>query len=657
MRLYCLSGDLAKPCYIITFKGLRIMLDCGLTEQTVLNFLPLPFVQSQKWSTLPNFIPGRDHDQQLDGELKECCGRVFVDSTPEFNLPMDKMLDFSEVDVILISNYLNMLALPYITENTGFKGKVYATEPTLQIGRFFLEELVDYIEVSPKACTARLWKEKLHLLPSPLCEAFRAKKWRTIFSLKDVQGSLLKVTIMGYDEKLDILGAFIATPVSSGYCLGSSNWVLSTAHEKICYVSGSSTLTTHPRPINQSALKHADVLIMTGLTQAPTVNPDTKLGELCMNVALTIRNNGSALIPCYPSGVVYDLFECLTQNLENAGLNNVPMFFISPVADSSLAYSNILAEWLSSAKQNKVYLPDDPFPHAFYLRNNKLKHYNHVFSEGFSKDFRQPCVVFCGHPSLRFGDAVHFIEMWGNNPNNSIIFTEPDFPYLQVLAPFQPLAMKAFYCPIDTALNYQQANKLIKELKPNVLVIPEAYTKPHPSAPNLFIEQPDKKIITFKCGEILRLPLKRKLDRIYLTYELSQKIFPREVAAGVTFSTLTGVLQVKDKVHCIQPCADIQEEPSSSSAGAAAAPTKEDVLQKVKYEYGSIDVEAVMKRLTQDGFTNIKLDRTDGSLSIQLVKEDTIIKFEDNETHIICGGRPTTRLKLRDTIMKCLQSF
>ena len=86
------------------------------------------------------------------------------------------------------------------------------------------------------------------------------------------------------------MGAFIATPVSSGYCLGSSNWVLSTAHEKICYVSGSSTLTTHPRPINQSALKHADVLIMTGLTQAPTVNPDTKLGELCMNVGKLRKN-------------------------------------------------------------------------------------------------------------------------------------------------------------------------------------------------------------------------------------------------------------------------------------------------------------------------------------------------------------------------------
>lgn len=264
-------------------------------------------------------------------------------------------------------------------------------------------------------------------------------------------------------------------------------------------------------------------------------------------------------------------------------------------------------------------------------------------------------MVFCGHPSLRFGDAVHFIEMWGNNPNNSIIFTEPDFPYLQVLAPFQPLAMKAFYCPIDTSLNYQQANKLIKELKPNVLVIPEAYTKPHPSASNLFIEQPDKKIITFKCGEIIRLPLKRKLDRIYITSELAQKISPREVAAGVTFSTLTGVLQVKDKVHCIQPCADSMQDESNSTT--STAPTKEDVMKNIKYEYGSIDVDALMKRLTQDGFSNIKLDRTGGALTLNLVNEDTIIKFEDNETHIICGGKPTTRLKLRDTILKCLQSF
>jgi Cft2 family RNA processing exonuclease len=29
-----------------------------------------------------------------------------------------------------------MMALPYITEHTGFTGTVYATEPTVQIGRW-----------------------------------------------------------------------------------------------------------------------------------------------------------------------------------------------------------------------------------------------------------------------------------------------------------------------------------------------------------------------------------------------------------------------------------------------------------------------------------------------------------------------------------------
>ena len=69
---------------------------------------------------------------------------------------------------------------------------------------------------------------------------------------------------------------------------------------------------------------------------------------------------------------------------------------------------------------------------------------------------RQPCVVFCGHPSLRFGDVVHFIEMWGSNSNNLIIFTEPSFNHLEALAPFQPLQMKSVSCPIDTSLNFTQ---------------------------------------------------------------------------------------------------------------------------------------------------------------------------------------------------------
>lgn len=106
-------------------------------------------------------------------------------------------------------------------------------------------------------------------------------------------------------------------------------------------------------------------------------------------LALTIRSGGSVLIPCYPSGVVYDLFECLSSHLDTSGLTQTPLYFISPVADSSLAYSNILAEWLSTLKQSKVYIPDEPFPHANLVKCGRLKHFKHIYSNEFSSEFRQ----------------------------------------------------------------------------------------------------------------------------------------------------------------------------------------------------------------------------------------------------------------------------
>lgn len=63
-------------------------------------------------------------------------------------------------------------------------------------------------------------------------------------------------------------------------------------------------------------------------------------------------------------------------------------------------------------------------------------------------------------------------------------FSEPDFPYHEALAPFQPLQMKAVHCPIETSLNFVQANKLIRDLKPDNLVVPERYLSPPIIAPH-----------------------------------------------------------------------------------------------------------------------------------------------------------------------------
>lgn len=86
---------------------------------------------------------------------------------------------------------------------------------------------------------------------------------------------------------------------------------------------------------------------------------------------------------------MYDLFECLAGQMDINGLSTIPMFFVSPVADSSLAYSNIMAEWLSATKQNRVYLPDEPFPHGNLAKSGRLKSFRSLHDENFSTEYRQ----------------------------------------------------------------------------------------------------------------------------------------------------------------------------------------------------------------------------------------------------------------------------
>ncbi|KAK7075241.1 Integrator complex subunit 9 [Halocaridina rubra] len=643
MKLYCLSGHPNKPCNVVTFKSCTLMLDCGLDMNSVSQFLPLPLVASHRLGSLSTWVP-RDADSQLEGELRECMNRVFVNSPPEFGPPASGMMDFSEVDAVLVSNYHSMLALPFITNSTGFSGVVLMTEPTMQIGRLFMEELVEYIERTPKARHATRWKNYLRSLPPPLGDAEAPKTWHAAYTLKAITAALAHVQIVAYNEKIDICGALKVTAVSSGYCLGSCNWLICSEHEKLAYLSGSSTLTTHPRPIDQVSLKNADVMIMTALNHTPMYNPDSMLGEFCVAVAQTVRNGGSALVPCYPSGVVYDLFECLSNHLDNLGLSLIPMYFVSPKAESSLAYSNIFSEWLSSTKQGKVYSHDDPFPHAHLTKCGRLKPFKSLHAEGFSSEYRQPCIVFCGHPSLRFGDAIHFIEMWGNNPQNAILFTEPEFDFGEALAPFQPLAMRPVYCPIDTSLDFTQARKLINELKPGKLVVPDVYLRPPAMAPHrtdliLMLEETP---LTYSEGELLNLGIHRRLENMGVKPNLALMLNPSTIRPGLCTSTVTAELHIQDNQYTLKPLEDSDDESATKYPQC--------------YPYGNLSVDDLVQRLAQAGFTDAKVEELSGVFIITLENDSGIIKISEASTHII-SGNGKLREKLRDILLECLSSY
>lgn len=44
---------------------------------------------------------------------------------------------------------------------------------------------------------------------------------------------------------------------------------------------------------------------------------------------------------------------------------------------------------LSQSKQNKVYFPEEPFPHALLVKSGRLKHFKHIYTDDLWNDLRQ----------------------------------------------------------------------------------------------------------------------------------------------------------------------------------------------------------------------------------------------------------------------------
>ncbi|PIO72543.1 hypothetical protein TELCIR_05525 [Teladorsagia circumcincta] len=216
--------------------------------------------------------------------------------------------------------------------------------------------------------------------------------------------------------------------------------------------------STHSRPVEWEKLQDADALILTSLSRTPDFSSEGAVIEVAQTVMDTLKRGGNVLMPVNPVGSIYDLIDVVSRSIDNAGGATLEarIYFISPVAKGALAYSNVNAEWLAESRQNAVYVPEEPFCHT---------------------------AVLTGHPSLRIGDAPHLLEMWGNDSKNALIMTDPDYPLNEVYAPYEDLAIRAFYYPIETRLEFSQVNTVLLpvELKPKNLIIPEVYSLSHNS--------------------------------------------------------------------------------------------------------------------------------------------------------------------------------
>jgi len=614
------------------------MLDCCLDYSPVYNYLPLT-TDKKLNSLVGEYITGKEETLgSCNFEIKKILKRSFVDSNPEFNPPEMDFINFSRVDIILVSNFESIDALPYITEHSGFKGQVFATEPTKEFGRLLMEDLVENCKKYPKDVQSSMWKHPSNKKTLPECLQKWENNflsWRSIYSKEDIYKSVQKIKSITYNEVYEIFGALRITAHPSGYSIGSCNWTIQSDFEKIAYMSSSSKFISHPQFIDEKPLCNADALLFAGMTQAHGTDVHHYMNAFIDSLKVTMDRGGNMLVPTQPCGVVLDLITRLSESSVIDNNRDFTIYFISPTAKGCLSFSQIYAEWLQAERHNFAYQPQPPFHHNELIDLGKIKVKSSVKEitigkDGKTEDFKQPCLVFASHPSLRMGEAVHFMNMWGKNTNNAITFIDPNFSHTEALAPFHPVLARVYNLPMDKRLDAKTSTIMLDKLAPKRVFAPAHYL----NAPTDKQHRTDWRINTPNAhavhpNSVVKVNLNRSHEKVFLQPELASSLVPKMTSSGAYLSSMTAQITTMDNKHTL------------------SVPEKSSKIVQISLNKllccGKIELDSLFKSLKKDNFFGQpELDRENKTIKTNLFS----LKSAEDETKVTFHSQDEKTRKL-----------
>lgn len=350
-----------QKCLLLNYRSTNILIDCGIDATQLLHFLPFSHQKFDNNNTKSNNGLLYLNPFELDGI------KVKI---PNFSSIPPTFGDISRIDVVLISNFRNILALPYLATNPDFKGKIYATQPTIEFGKELMQEFVEYCEKKDEELVYKEQEdENLNDNQQTQAENEEAKtllldylfQWKKPYRLSDIEETLSKITPVSFNQQLYVSNSnFKIVPVSSSFCIGGANWVIETIDpflyldfpkietstssaasdssklssnsskiggkllkgrkttQKIAILAQScSANNRHPTKIDVASLKDADVLIVTDYASfypsisetEPRVDSSMLINVLCAEIFTTLQHGGDVLIPVFSSGIIYDLIE------------------------------------------------------------------------------------------------------------------------------------------------------------------------------------------------------------------------------------------------------------------------------------------------------------------------------------------------------------
>lgn len=325
------------------------------------------------------------------------------------SLPFFDDYDLSKIDILLISHFHldHAASLPYVMQQTNFRGRVFMTHATKAIYRWLLSDFVRVTSILGSGDESRSMDNS---------QQGGAATSANLYTDEDLMSSFDKIETIDYHSTIEVEGIRF-TAYHAGHVLGACMYMVEIGGLKVLFTGDYSREEDRHLKVAEVPPTKPDILITESTFGTATHEPRLeKENRMMKNIHSTILKGGRILMPVFALGRAQELLLILEEYWSlNEDIQNVNIYYASNLARKCMAvyqtYTNIMNEKirLTASSSEKT----NPF---------QFKHIKSIKSIDKIQDMG-PCVVVASPGMLQSGVSRQLLERWAPDPKNAVILT------------------------------------------------------------------------------------------------------------------------------------------------------------------------------------------------------------------------------------------
>lgn len=306
-------------------------------------------------------------------------------------LPYLDQVEPDQIDVLLVTHFHldHVASLPYLTERTSFKGRIFMTHPTKAVTRLLLGDYYRLLQMKNAKPEDVLWTDS------------------------DLASCMDKIELIDYHTTVTV-GGLSFHALNAGHVLGACMFWLDIGGRTLLYTGDYSMEDDRHLMAAELPEKKPDVL-MCESTYGVQVHASRAEREARFTgtVERVVSRGGRCLIPVFALGRAQELLLILDEYWQaNPQLQNIPIWYASKLASRALRVYQTYANMMNARIRSQM---DVSNPFSFnYIQNLKSIDVNNFNDSG-------PSVVFASPGMLQSGVSRQLFDRWASDPQNGVL--------------------------------------------------------------------------------------------------------------------------------------------------------------------------------------------------------------------------------------------